>query len=156
MNCQAIINDYENGTRYAPQRVTVPKQRPCTRAAVVRFGKLYLCTQHHGLARAGLIAEGGAVESRPVIADVRRYPKKFPHGVHAWQKDVETMPLVHFDFVVAADEGELIFHAMQTAKLEALGWADDPAAAAAHRAWCVAHAAFLDEIVARMKNTKVG
>jgi hypothetical protein len=36
------------------------------------------------MAREGLIMESGHVADRRDIRNVRRYPKKFPHGLYSW------------------------------------------------------------------------
>lgn len=88
--CQATIQDFNDGaTRYNLVRVmVVPDVRRCNRKATSRVGHLCLCTQHMKLAKDGLIDESGEVEDRSVIRDVRKYPKKFPDGMHRWAKNI--------------------------------------------------------------------
>lgn len=74
--CEAIINDYENGTHYNLRRsYTSPKQRRCLkRASETRVSPLSvrreLCTAHARLADEGLLTVTGHVESRQTIRDV--------------------------------------------------------------------------------------
>jgi hypothetical protein len=85
VKCQATIEDFENGTHYNLSRsFTVPEHRQCRRNARSKVGTLCFCASHTKLAFDGLIDESGTVASRSVIADVRRYPKKFPKGVYHW------------------------------------------------------------------------
>lgn len=87
--CQAIVEDYENGTRYnISPPCTVPKAKQCSRKARAKLGKLCLCNLHTKLAQEGLVDEDGEVATRSVLRDVRKYPKKFPQGIYRWAKDL--------------------------------------------------------------------
>lgn len=87
--CQATIEDYKNGTSYNLARsFTVPEHRGCNRYATSKLGKLCLCALHTKLACEGLVDESGNVATRSVLADVRRYPKKFAGGIYSWAKDL--------------------------------------------------------------------
>lgn len=88
--CQAIVEDYANGTSYNLARsFTVPKIKPCSRAAKFKLGSLNLCALHTKLAKDGLVEADGTVAARSVRADVRRYPKKFVDGIYKWAKDLK-------------------------------------------------------------------
>lgn len=85
IQCQATVEDYENGTRFNLSRsFTVPKDKQCSRKARFKLGPLCLCALHTKLAQGGLVDEDGEVATRSVRQDVRRYPKKFPNGVYHW------------------------------------------------------------------------
>lgn len=76
MTCQAIINDYENGTHYNLRRSYVSaEQRPCMKAAKVEMRSPLgvvrnLCAVHARLAEEGLLTVTGHVEPRQTIRDV--------------------------------------------------------------------------------------
>lgn len=83
--CQAIVEDYERPAyRASMQRITAPSHRRCKRAANEPVEHLSLCSPHARLCRDGLIDRDGTVAPRPSIADVRRYPSKFPRGLYDW------------------------------------------------------------------------
>jgi hypothetical protein len=85
--CNAIIEDYANGTRNNLSRViVVPKSRCCTHRATCSLGKLYLCTQHSKLAKEGLVNEDGQVAPRGDLRAVRDNPQRFPNGLYPWAK----------------------------------------------------------------------
>jgi len=87
IKCQAIVEDYANGTRNNLVRViVVPKDKPCSRVARVKLGHLCLCAQHSQLAQDGLINYDGRVAPRGDLHDVRKYPKKFPNGLYDWAR----------------------------------------------------------------------
>jgi hypothetical protein len=89
VKCQAVIEDYENGTHYNLSRsFTAPDHRQCRRNARSKVGTFCFCAMHAKLALDGLIDEGGQVATRSVIADVRKYPKKFPQGVYHWARNL--------------------------------------------------------------------
>jgi hypothetical protein len=88
--CQATIEDYENGTRNNLVRViVVPLSRRCTKKATSRFAHLCLCTQHLKLAVDGLIEESGNVAPRGDIRNVRDYPKHHLNGLYPWAKNIK-------------------------------------------------------------------
>jgi hypothetical protein len=94
INCQAIVEDYENGTRNNLRRVTItPKDRPCMRSATVQLGHLCLCAQHGKLAAEGLVDEGGHVAPRGDLRAVRDNPRHFPGGLHSWARGQKLVPL---------------------------------------------------------------
>jgi hypothetical protein len=94
MSCEAIIEDFENGTSFnLRQRFIVPKRRHCTRRATARVGHRCFCTKHAQLAVEGLIQEDGEVATRSVISAVRRFPKKFPGGLYSWAKGLTAQPI---------------------------------------------------------------
>jgi hypothetical protein len=85
--CQAIVESAEHihGARHYPrQHITAMGSKPCSRSATGKVGPLDLCSVHTRMAREGLIDESGHVASKASIADVRRYPEKFPHGLYRW------------------------------------------------------------------------
>lgn len=87
--CQATVEDYANGTHYNIARpFTIPKDKPCSRAAKFKLGTLCLCALHTKLAQDGLVEDDGTVATRSVRADVRRYPTKFIGGIYRWAKDL--------------------------------------------------------------------
>jgi hypothetical protein len=90
IKCQAVIEDFENGTHYNLSRsFTVPEHRPCRRNARSKIGTLCFCTLHTRLALEGLIDDDGQVASRSVIQDVRKYPKKFTNGIYSWARGLK-------------------------------------------------------------------
>lgn len=94
LKCQAVVEDYENGTHYNLSRsFTTPDHRPCSRYARSKVGKLCLCALHTKLALEGLIDESGQVATRSVLHDVRKYPKKFPNGVYCWARNLKAEEL---------------------------------------------------------------
>lgn len=87
VKCQAIVEDYVNGTHYNIRRsMTVPKEKQCSRNARMKLGKFCFCNLHTKLAQEGLIDEDGNVLTRSSLADVRKYPHKFPEGVYLWAR----------------------------------------------------------------------
>lgn len=83
--CQAIVEDRDHPLYNAPrQRIFVPGAKPCSRSAKETVGHLSLCTTHARMAREGLVAWDGAVAPKEDIANVRRNPEKFPHGLYHW------------------------------------------------------------------------
>lgn len=94
MKCQAQVQDFANAQRYNLRRaLLVADYKPCSRGAINRLGKLVLCRVHTKLALDGLIDESGQVEDRSVLRDVRRFPDKFPGGVHRWTRDLKPEPI---------------------------------------------------------------
>ncbi len=83
--CLAIVDDMEHLAYYAPRQGLVqPGSKPCSHEAKETVGHLRLCATHARMAREGLIMESGRVADREDIRNVRRYPKKFPHGLYSW------------------------------------------------------------------------
>lgn len=94
VKCQATIEDFANGTHYNLSRsFTTPEHRQCSRYAKSKVGKLCLCALHAKLALEGLVDEDGTVATRSVLADVRKYPKKFPQGVYHWARNLKAEEL---------------------------------------------------------------
>jgi hypothetical protein len=94
MNCQAIIEDYENGTRNNLRRVTIsPMERSCKRSAIVQLGALCLCTQHGKLAAEGLVDKSGQVAPRGDLRAVRDNPQHFPNGLHHWAQGLKLVKI---------------------------------------------------------------
>lgn len=93
MKCQASVERITGHANLAGfrrgARMVLTTYGPCTRVAVAKLGKLCLCTQHVKLAREGLVDDDGTVADRAALRDVRRYPGKFPNGLHRWAKDLE-------------------------------------------------------------------
>lgn len=85
--CDAQI--HVRGT-YRPRRIAMSTQRQCKRNAAQKVGHLQLCSQHAKMAREGLIDSDAHVAPEQSIADVRRYPAKFPHGLYDWLPTVGT------------------------------------------------------------------
>ncbi len=65
-----------------------PGNKPCPRGGRGNVGHLCLCKVHERMALEGLIDETGRVAPRADIANVRKYPTKFPHGLNTWQVKV--------------------------------------------------------------------
>lgn len=84
MQCEAVIEDFESGMYYRPQRVAIPTHRQCSKSAVGQVKHLHLCATHLRLTRDGLVDERGQVAPRLSIRDVRRYPEKFRGGLYDW------------------------------------------------------------------------
>jgi len=83
--CQAIVDDLDYAKTFNLRRMIVsPGDKPCSRKAVEHVGHLHLCKVHARMAREGLVEENGRVAPKVEIALVRRYPKKFPHGLYDW------------------------------------------------------------------------
>ena len=88
--CQAIVDDHDHPAVYAPmQRMVTPGDKPCSRRRKERVGHLHLCSIHAKLAREGLVSETGRVAARTDINNVRRFPKRFPTGIHTWAQGVK-------------------------------------------------------------------
>jgi len=88
-HCEAIIEDYVNGTRNNLRSViVVPKSRQCMHNARVKLGTLCLCTRHGQLAKDGLVDARGYVAPRGDIRNVRDNPKHFPNGLHSWARNL--------------------------------------------------------------------
>ena len=88
--CDAIVQDKDNILYQASmQRITAYGSKPCSKKAVETVGHLSLCRVHARLAREGLVSEKGHVACPADIQAVRRYPKKFPHGMYPWVHDQE-------------------------------------------------------------------
>ncbi len=88
--CQATVENYRDGTSYNLARpFTVPKHQQCSRYAKSEVGKFCFCALHTKFALAGLIDDGGAVATRAALADVRKYPKKFPDGIYSWARGLK-------------------------------------------------------------------
>lgn len=83
--CDAIVTDFENTTYYAPmQGIHNYGTKPCSRKGTEPVAHLCLCSVHARMAREGLVDKDGHVACRADIANVRRYPKKFPGGLYNW------------------------------------------------------------------------
>lgn len=83
--CQAIVDDWEHGGYHASmQRIHAPGDKPCSRGAKETVKHLELCTAHARMAREGLVGKDGRVAPRADIENVRKYPEKFPNGLHTW------------------------------------------------------------------------
>jgi len=92
--CQATVEDYVHGTRYNLSRpFTSPKHKQCSRYARLKVGKLCLCALHTKLALEGLVDDDGTVATRGALADVRKYPKKFPEGIYSWARGLKAEEL---------------------------------------------------------------
>lgn len=87
VRCDAIVEDYANGTSNNLARMIVtPKSRCCSRGATCKLGQLHLCTQHGRLAKEGLVDKGGQVAPRGDLRAVRENPRRFPYGLYLWAR----------------------------------------------------------------------
>jgi hypothetical protein len=88
VKCQARV--WRQGASLNLRRVIRTfNEGPCTRNAVATLGKLCFCGQHVKLAQDGLIEADGLVAEPSQLADVRRYPDKFPNGLYSWARGIE-------------------------------------------------------------------
>lgn len=90
--CDAIVESdrHEDGARhYSMQRLVAMGSRRCSRKATEKVGHLSCCKVHARLAREGMVADTGHVAPRQSIADARRFPRRFPHGLYDWAHKLE-------------------------------------------------------------------
>lgn len=94
VQCQAIVEDYKNGTGYNLRRyIVTPDSRLCQRNAVSKLGKFCFCKQHTKLALEGLIDEGGQVAPRADLRAVRDNPQQHPDGLYSWARDLKPVEI---------------------------------------------------------------
>lgn len=86
--CAALVETEEGAKSYSMQRIRSVVSKRCSRRGKYQVGHLHLCTVHARLAYDGLIDEEGGIAPKQSIADVRKYPKKFPGGLYVWARNL--------------------------------------------------------------------
>lgn len=84
-SCQALVEDYKHPRfRASMQRITVPREKPCSRRATETVVHLALCKTHARLAREGFISEKGVVLGKNDIREIRNKNARRPgaYGRH--------------------------------------------------------------------------
>jgi hypothetical protein len=82
------VDDPASATSYSglSRPFTTYGTKQCSRTGSEQIHLLF-CQTHARMALEGLIDPSGHVASRADIQTVRRYPEKFPTGLHRWAQD---------------------------------------------------------------------
>ncbi len=84
--CCAQVETTDGVSQYTMQRVRMTRRKTCERKATRKIGPLDFCTVHARMVRKGLIDERGVVLDSNTLADIRRYPQKWPRGLYDWHR----------------------------------------------------------------------